>query len=78
MNLCMQVQSGLRGQHVSVDMLEGNGEHSPIDEHGASQSRSLTGHNQVDSTVACPRERMEGYDDNPSYLESASRDIQIL
>ncbi|EOY00107.1 Uncharacterized protein TCM_009618 [Theobroma cacao] len=33
---------------------------------------SLAGHNQVDSTVACPRERMESYDDNPSYLESAS------
>ncbi|KAK6241950.1 hypothetical protein SCA6_007339 [Theobroma cacao] len=65
-------KSGSGGKNVSVDMLEGSGEHSPIDGQGASQTRSLAKHNRVDSTVACPRERMEGYDDNPPNLESTS------
>ncbi|EOY03450.1 Uncharacterized protein TCM_018528 [Theobroma cacao] len=65
-------ESGLKSQNVSVDMLEGSGEHSSIDGQGASQIRCLVGHNWVDSTMACPCERMEGYDDNLPNLEFAS------
>ncbi|KAK6256011.1 hypothetical protein SCA6_017316 [Theobroma cacao] len=38
-------ESGSESQNVSVDMLEGSGEHGSIDGQGASRIRCLVGHN---------------------------------
>ncbi|EOY18934.1 Uncharacterized protein TCM_043452 [Theobroma cacao] len=57
------------GQTGPVDMLESNGEHSPIIERSASQT---TSENKFVSIAACPQDRMEAYIENPPNLESAS------
>ncbi|XP_017980054.1 PREDICTED: uncharacterized protein LOC108662853 [Theobroma cacao] len=62
-------ESGSRGQNVIVDMAEGSGEHSPMIENSASQT---TSNNKIVSIVACSRDRMEAYAENPPNLESAS------
>ncbi|KAK6228337.1 hypothetical protein SCA6_000677, partial [Theobroma cacao] len=58
------------GQTGPVDMLESNGEHSPIIERSASQT---TSENKFVSIAACPQDRMEAYIENPPNLESASK-----
>ncbi|EOY21198.1 Uncharacterized protein TCM_012582 [Theobroma cacao] len=57
-------------EHAEI-MLEGSGKHNSMNRQGDSQTRGSDGHNRVDSTVACPRDRTKGYDDNPPNLESA-------
>ncbi|KAK6246678.1 hypothetical protein SCA6_009768 [Theobroma cacao] len=67
-----RAESGLGGQNVSVYMLEGSGEHSPMGEQDASQTKSLGGNNRAVLETICPQERMADLIDNPPTQESAS------
>ncbi|KAK6265165.1 hypothetical protein SCA6_020599 [Theobroma cacao] len=58
-------------QIMPVDMLEGSGDYSPINEQRASQTR-LSEQNWVNPITVESRERVTGYIDEPPNLESAS------
>ncbi|KAK6249856.1 hypothetical protein SCA6_003861, partial [Theobroma cacao] len=55
------------GQTGPMDTLEGSGEHSPIIE-----KSQTTGNNKLVSIVACSRDRIEAYAENPPNMEPVS------
>lgn len=50
---------------MSVGILEGNGEHSPMEGQSVNLTNNLVGNNQAVLTGACLGERMEDYVDIP-------------
>ncbi|KAK6235706.1 hypothetical protein SCA6_011043, partial [Theobroma cacao] len=67
-----RAESGLGDPNVSVGILEGSGEHSPMGGQSVNQTNSLVGNNQAILTSACPQERMEDYVGIPPTQESTS------
>ncbi|EOY17297.1 Uncharacterized protein TCM_036445 [Theobroma cacao] len=65
-------EHGPADQNVLEEMLEGSGEHSPIDGQGTSQIRGIDDHQQIVSSEASSRERIEGHANTPPTQESAS------
>ncbi|KAK6246484.1 hypothetical protein SCA6_009574 [Theobroma cacao] len=65
-------KSGPRGPNMSVDTLEGSGEHNPTEDKGASQTWSQDGHTRIASKLTRSSTRKGENDVNPPTSESTS------
>ncbi|KAK6229057.1 hypothetical protein SCA6_018008 [Theobroma cacao] len=65
-------ESGSEGQNMSVDVIEGSEEFNPIAGEADSQTGHQAGHIRATSNLAYSCEWMEGNENNPPTLESAS------